>query len=124
MSSIYNNQPLNRAVVTRVIRELWPENRLVVLVALHCRLCLNRVLRLTSSSIDGDGLTVDGVHYPLPLPVLAALRRISDGYYIFPHRDYSGRHRTKQAIYTDFRRACRQLGYKRVTPRQILRYLT
>lgn len=119
-----DNQVLNKVVVARVVRELWPENRLVVLVALHCRLYLNRVLRLTPSNIDGDGLTVDGVHYPLPVAVLAALRRISDAYYIFPHRDYSGRHRTKQAIYTDFRRACRQLGYGRVTPRHLLRYLT
>lgn len=109
--------------VTKLMRELWPENRLVFLVALYCRLSVERVLRLRSSALRPSGLYVSGREYWLPARVLAALRRISDDSFIFPHRDYYGRHRTKQAVYCDFRRACRQLGYSRVTPRQLLAFL-
>lgn len=106
-----------------LVRELWPENRLAFLVALYCRLSVERVLRLRSSALRPSGVYVSGREYWLPEQVLAALRRISDDSYIFPHRDFAGRHRTKQAVYCDFRRACRQLGYSRITPRQLLAFL-
>lgn len=109
--------------VSRLVRELWPENRLVFLVALYCRLSVERVLRLRSSALRPSGVYVSGREYWLPAQVLSALRRISDDNYIFPHRDFAGRHRTKQAVYCDFRRACRQLGYSRITPRQLLAFL-
>ena len=109
--------------VVRLIRELWPENRYVFLVALYCRLSVERVVKLRTSALRPSGLMVGGREYWLPEGFLAALRRIADDRFLFPHRDYTGRHRTKQAVYCDFRRACRQLGYGRITPRQALRFL-
>lgn len=117
------SEKLTPEKVTRLLRELWPENRLAVLVALYCRLSVERVLCLRSSALRPSGVYVSGREYWLPAQVLNALRRIADDVYIYPHRDYYGRHRTKQAVYCDFRRACRQLGYSRVTPRQLLAFL-
>lgn len=117
------NEKLTPEKAALLVRELWPENRLAFIVSLYCRLSVERVLRLRFSALRPSGLVVGGREYWLPEQVLVALRRISDDRFIFPHRDYYGRHRTKQAIYCDFRRACRQLGYGRITPRQLLAFL-
>lgn len=117
------SEKLTQEKVVRLLRELWPENKYVFLVALYCRLSVERAVGLRSSALRPSGLVVGGREYFLPEPFLGALRRIADDRYIFPHRDYTGRHRTKQAVYTDFRRACAQLGYSRITPRQVLQFL-
>lgn len=100
----------------RVLREMWPENRLVVIVAALTALPIVDVVRLKPRQLEGGYIVTGSRRYWLPQNVADALRRISDCYYIFPHRDYAGRHRTRQAVYRDMSRACLQIGSKRFTP--------
>lgn len=105
----------------RVLREMWPENRLIVVVAALTALPIVDVVRLKPRQLEGNYIVTGSRRYWLPQNVADALRRISDGYYIFPHRDYAGRHRTRQAVYRDMLRACRQLCTKRFTPAAVAR---
>ena len=103
--------------IWRILREMWPENRLIVVVAALTALPIVDVVRLKPRQLEGEYICVGLRKYWLPRNVADALRRISDGYYIFPHRDYAGRHRTRQAVYRDMLRACRQIGtQQRFTP--------
>lgn len=95
---------------------MWPENRLVVVVAALTRLTISDAVELRACQLQGEYIAVGLRKYWIPAAVMAALRRISDGTYVFPHRDYAGRHRTRQAVYRDMRRACRQIGTRRCTP--------
>ena len=103
--------------IWRILREMWPENRLIVIVAALTALPIVDVVRLKPRQLEGNYIVTGSRRYWLPQNVADALRRISDGYYIFPHRDYAGRHRTRQAVYRDMLRACRQIGtQQRFTP--------
>lgn len=107
--------------IWRLLREMWPENRLIVVVAALTALPIVDVVRLKPSQLQGNYIVVGVRRYWLPRNVADALRRISDSYYIFPGRDYAGRHRTRQAVYRDMSRACRQIGTQRVTPAAVAR---
>ena len=100
----------------RVLREMWPENRLIVIVAALTALPIVDVVRLKPRQLEGGYIVTGSRRYWLPRNVADALRRISDGYYLFPGRDYAGRHRTRQAVYRDMKRACRDLGMSPITP--------
>ena len=102
----------------RVFRELWPENRLALAVCLATGLPITAVLQLRPDDLHGNYLHCAGAVYSLPGGLSAALRRISSEYYLFPHRDYADRHRTRQAVYKDIMRAKRDLGLPaaRITP--------
>ena len=101
---------------------MWPENRLIVIIATLTGLTISEVVRLRSCQLQGEYIAVGFRKYWIPAAVMAALRRISDGTYVFPHRDYAGRHRTRQAVYRDMLRACRQIGtQQRFTPAAVAR---
>lgn len=88
-----------------------------MIVAALTALPIVDVVRLKPRQLEGNYIVTGSRRYWLPQNVADALRRISDGYYIFPHRDYSGRHRTRQAVYRDMSRACRQIcTQQRFTP--------
>lgn len=105
----------------KILREMWPENRLVVIIATLTGLTISDAVGLRSCQLQGEYIAVGLRKYWIPAAVMAALRRISDGTYVFPHRDYAGRHRTRQAVYRDMLRACRQIGTKRFTPAAVAR---
>lgn len=92
------------------MRAMWPENRLALILCELTGLHLTQVLVLKPENLDGDYLRAFGHRYWLPEAVRSALRRISSKYYIFPHRDYADRHRTRQAVYKDIKRAKRDIG--------------
>lgn len=93
-----------------MLREMWPENRLALVLCELTGLRLTQVLSLRPENLVGDHLRVGDRRYWIPEAVRSALRRISSKYYIFPHRDYSDRHRTRQAVYKDIKRAKRDIG--------------
>ena len=101
-----------------VFRSLWPENRYALSVCFFTGLPLTVVLGLRPSELVGNYIFHAGVRYWLPFRLAAALRRIQSLYYLFPHRDYADRHRTRQAVYKDLLRAKRELGLPaaRITP--------
>lgn len=105
----------------KILREMWPENRLIVIVAALTALPIVDVVRLKPSQLQDNYIVVGVRRFWVPKNVSDSLRRISDSYYIFPGRDYAGRHRTRQAVYRDMKRACRQIGAQRVTPAAIAR---
>lgn len=100
----------------RILREMWPENRLIIVLAVLTNLPIVEVVRLKSQQLQDDYLVTGSRRFWVPKNVSDALRRISDGYYIFPHRDCARRHRTRQAVYRDMKRACRDLGMSPITP--------
>lgn len=100
----------------RILREMWPENRLIIVLAVLTNLPIVEVVSLKPQQLQGDYLVTGSRRFWVPKNVSDALRRISDCYYIFPHRDYAGRHRTRQAVYRDMKRACRDLGMSPITP--------
>lgn len=108
--------------VTSVLREMWPENRLVIIVAALTDLSVRDAVRVRKEQLQGDHLVVGAKKFWLPAAVRSALARISeDDGYIFPHRLKARSHRTRQAVYKDMRRACRQLNCERITPNQVAR---
>lgn len=108
--------------VTAVLREMWPENRLVIIVAALTDLSVRDAVAVRREQLQGDYLVVGAKKFWLPSAVRSALVRIAaeDGY-IFTHRLKAGSHRTRQAVYKDMRRACRQLNCESITPNQVAR---
>lgn len=108
--------------VTAVLREMWPENRLVIIVAALTDLSVRDAVAVRKEQLQGDYLVVGAKKFWLPSAVRSALVRIAaeDGY-IFTHRLKAGSHRTRQAVYKDMRRACNQLNCERITPNQVAR---
>lgn len=108
--------------VTSVLREMWPENRLVIIVAALTDLSVRDAVAVRKEQLQGDYLVVGAKKFWLPSAVRSALVRIAaeDGY-IFTHRLKAGSHRTRQAVYKDMRRACHQLNCERITPNQVAR---
>lgn len=92
------------------MRAMWPENRLALILCELTGLHLTQVLALRPQALEGDYLRYEDRRFWIPAAVRSALRRISSKYYIFPHRDYAGRHRTRQAVYKDIKRAKRDIG--------------
>lgn len=108
--------------VTAVLREMWPENRLVIIVAALTDLSVRDAVRVRKEQLQGDYLVVGAKKFWLPSAVRSALARIAeDDGYIFTHRIKPRSHRTRQAVYKDMRRACHQLNCERITPSQVAR---
>lgn len=104
--------------IFRVLREMYSENRLSLIICYITGCRISRVLRVQRSDLSGDYISIDHVRYRLPPQVAAALKRIAPrAGYIFPHRDFPDRHRTRQAVYKDLLRAQRDIGvYEGFTP--------
>lgn len=106
-----------------VLRELWPENRMAVIVCAITGRPICEVLRLRSDQLTPYGVTFDdGDLVSLPADVCKALRRISGVNFIFSHRFYADRTRTRQAVYKDIKRACKDIGVAAsITPGSVAR---
>ena len=90
---------------------MYVENRLSLLICCITGCRISRVLRAQRSDLSDDYICIDHVRYRLPSQVAAALKRIAPrAGYIFPHRDFPDRHRTRQAVYKDLLRAQRDIG--------------
>lgn len=99
--------------VDRVLMLLTPENRLVMRVALATGLRISDVLTLTPDKLRPhcwvrEQKTGKSRQIGLPSPLLSDLRIASGSRWVFPGRD-PGKHRTRQTVWADVKRAAKAL---------------
>lgn len=102
---------LLRQEVERVLAALMPSNRLVMRVILHTGLRVSDVLRLRPEQLQPrvwvtESKTGKRRQIGFPADLLRDLRAEAGGHWVFPGRDPT-RHRTRQAVWADVKRAAR-----------------
>lgn len=100
---------LNREV-DLILAALTPENRLVLRVALHTGLRVSDVLELRPDQLKRqvwitESKTGKRKQIGFPDPLLSDLRRGCGKYWVFPGRCDERKHRTRQAVWADVKRA-------------------
>lgn len=114
---------VSHEMVEHVLWALTPVNRLVCEVALATGLRISDVLALERRILETDGPIVIKerktgkerlleIPWPLMLRMLQ-LARDNHSRYIFRHRDDPDRHRTRQAVWADLRRAAKAFRVRR-----------
>lgn len=103
---------LFRQEVDRVLGALTPANRLVMLVCLHTGLRVGDVLALKTAQLAPqfwikEQKTGKSRRVNLPGWLLEALKRQAGPLWVFPGRSDPAKHRTRQAVWTDVKRAAR-----------------
>lgn len=103
---------LNREV-EQVLHLLTPENRLVLRVCLHTGLRISDVLTLRTEQLKPhfwvtEQKTKKRRQVGLPEPLLSDLKESAGEYWVFPGADPE-RHRTRQAVWKDVKRAARAM---------------
>lgn len=93
-----------------VLRVLMPENRLAVRVSLHTGLRISDVLSLKPDQLKPqffitEQKTGKKKRVNLPGPLLDDLRANAGKYWVFPGRSDPKKHRTRQAVWRDIKRA-------------------
>lgn len=96
--------------VEQVLSALMPENRLAVRVSLHTGLRISDVLSLKPEQLKAqfwihEQKTGKRKRVNLPGPLLNDLQRNSGKYWVFPGRNDPKKHRTRQAVWHDVKRA-------------------
>lgn len=101
-----------------ILRLLTYENMLVCAVSLETGLRVSDVLGIRAEQIKQKSFTVTErktgkkKRIKLSPELLRALREISGTVYVFEHRTDSNKTRTRQAVYTDLKRAQKALRLK------------
>lgn len=95
-----------------VLAALMPENRLVMEVALHTGLRVGDVLALEAGSLAArmtvrEAKTGKSRRISISKPLLARLRAVCGQQWVFPGARDPGRHRTRQAVWADVKRAAK-----------------
>lgn len=104
--------------VVHVLAVLSPENRLACEISLCTGLRINDVLALKSEKVLKRRFTVKeektGKTKNIYLPKELQERAIacSGQHYVFEHRLNGKKHRTRQAVFKDIKRACKVFGIK------------
>lgn len=98
--------------VEQVLGALMPANRLVLRVMLHTGLRVGDVLALRPEQLGSrmwvtESKTGKRRMVGLPGPLLADLRANSGAFWVFPGRIDPKKHRTRQAVWCDVKRAAR-----------------
>ena len=98
--------------VDRVLALLTPSNRLALRVSLHTGLRISDVLSLKTSQLKSqfwltESKTGKRKLVGLPRGLLADLRREAGPVYVFSSRCDDAKHRTRQAVWADVKRAAR-----------------
>lgn len=94
-----------------ILAALMPANRLAVKVAIHTGLRIGDVLRLrpkdlrTSRPTVRESKTGKTRRISLPRAMLDELRQQAGDYWVFESRTDPRKHRTRQAVYKDIRKA-------------------
>lgn len=108
-----------RDLFDHILSVLTTENRLAIETSLVTGLRISDVLSLkTDQVVRSDRFSVveskTGKRKKVYIPndLRNALLRISGKIYIFPHRLDFHRHRTRQAVYKDIKRACKAFRIK------------
>lgn len=100
---------LNREV-DRVLAALMPENRLAVRVSLHTGLRISDVLSLKTADLKPqfyitEAKTGKRKRVNLPAELLDDLKRNAGRTFVFEHRTDPNKHRTRQTVWRDIKRA-------------------
>lgn len=95
--------------VDRVLAALMPQNQLIVRVMLHTGMRLSDVLELPAEGLSTSGWYVEGKtgkkrRYGIPKPLLEEIKSQAGQKWAFPGRK-RGRHKTRQAVWKDIKRA-------------------
>ena len=103
---------LLREQVDRVLAALTPENRLVMRVCLHTGLRVSDALELQTAQLAPrfwitEGKTGKRKMVGLPEPLLGDLRRNAGKVWVFESRLDPAKHRTRQAVWCDIKRAAK-----------------
>lgn len=103
---------LLNAEVERVLGLLTPANRLVVRTILHTGLRVGDVLELRTSQLASrvwvtEQKTGKRKQVGLPGPLLDDLKAHAGTTWVFPHRTDPNKHRTRQAVWADVKRAAK-----------------
>lgn len=98
--------------VDRVLDALMPANRLAVRVSLHTGLRISDVLSLKTAQLAPifyvtESKTGKRKRIGLPAALLADLRQQAGKVYVFEHRTDPTKHRTRQTVWRDIKRAAK-----------------
>ena len=94
-----------------ILAALMPENRLALEVSLNTGLRITDVLLLRTADLSRERFTIREQktgkprRIRLPKELRAELQTIAGSYYIFSGRNSPKKHRTRQAVYKDLKRA-------------------
>lgn len=104
---------VDRDVMSHILAALTPENRLAIICSIVTGLRIGDVLALRRSDIDRDRFTVTEEKtlkrrsVRLPARLRDELLLHCGKIFVFPHRYSERKHRTRQAVYKDIRRAAK-----------------
>lgn len=103
---------LLRQEVDRVLSALMPSNRLVMRVILHTGLRIGDVLQLRPEDLQPrrwvtEQKTGKRRFIGFPSPLLSDLRAEAGKYWVFPSPRDPKKHRTRQAVWVDVKRAAK-----------------
>lgn len=110
--------------VDLILAALTPENRLAMRVALHTGLRIGDVLSLRTAQLAPhfwvtEAKTGKRKQVGLPEPLLSDLRKNAGKTWVFPGRD-PRKHRTRQAVWKDVKRAARAFRFpQNIAPHSI-----
>lgn len=98
--------------VEQILAALTMENRLVIRTSLHTGLRVSDVLELRPADLKPhtwvtERKTGKRKQIGLPEPLLSDLRAVCGKHWVFPARTDKTRHRTRQAVWKDVKRAAR-----------------
>ena len=104
---------VNRDIMSHILAALTPENRRAIITSMVTGLRIGDVLALRSSDLGRDRFTVTEEKtlkrrsIRLPARLRDDLLSHCGKIYVFPHRYTERKHRTRQAVYKDIRRAAK-----------------
>ena len=109
---------IDNDVMAHILYALTYENMLVCKVCLETGLRVGDVLLFKSKDLDKWTFTIREQKTKkkkivrLREPLKKELRSVAGSYFVFEHRTDSMKHRTRQAVYNDLKRACRAFRIK------------
>ena len=109
-----------------VLRALSPENRLACEISLSTGLRINDVLALTPEKVRKQRFTLREEktgktrRIRLPIELVNRALALSGQHYVFEHRLNGRKHRTRQAVFKDLKKACANFGInKNIAPHSL-----
>lgn len=124
MKSVY----VNDRYLDLILQLLTYENRLVCAVALQTGLRVGDIVALRSVTVKRsftitEQKTGKKRRVKISESLLRELNSVKGEIYVFEHRTDPQRHRTRQAVYADIRRACKALRIKQnVSPHSLRKH--
>lgn len=98
--------------VDRVLAALMPQNQLIMRVILHTGMRVSDVLALRTDQLSVSGWYIEQKtgkkrRYGLPRPLLSAIKAQAGPIWAFSGRTDPTKHKTRQAVWADVKRASR-----------------